>query len=62
MSEHRSWNEQYLLRALLIYSAAFKVVFGCRYAFYRYPDEVKRALALPNGRCSAKGSFCIERV
>jgi len=59
---NRSWNEQYLLRALLMYSFGFKVVFGCSYAFYRYPELVRRALALPNGNAFAGGSFWIERL
>ncbi|MDE2256894.1 MAG: class I SAM-dependent methyltransferase, partial [Xanthomonadaceae bacterium] len=29
LGENRSWNEQYLLRALLMHSSAFRVVFGC---------------------------------
>jgi hypothetical protein len=59
---NRSWNEQYLLRALLMYSVGFRVVFGCSYAFYRFPELVGRALALPNGDAFAGGSFWIERL
>ena len=40
----RSWNEQYLVRALLMYSTAFKVVFACRYATFRYPELLRTAL------------------
>lgn len=59
---NRSWNEQYLLRALLMYSTAFRVLFGCNYAFYRWPKAVQRALALPKGHAFAGGSFWIERI
>ena len=61
LGEGRSWNEQYLLRALMIQSSAFRVRFGCTYAFKRYPDRVKQALALPSGAAFAGGSFWIER-
>lgn len=62
LRENRSWNEQYLVRALLMYSSAFRVVFGCSYAFHRYPDLVCEALRLPNGRALGGGSLWIERI
>ncbi|MCB1553003.1 MAG: class I SAM-dependent methyltransferase [Xanthomonadales bacterium] len=62
IAENRSWNEQYLVRALLMYSTAFRVLFGCRYAIDRFPDLVRDALALPNGRAFGGGSLWIERV
>lgn len=62
IDERRSWNEQYVLRALLMDSNAFKVTFGCRYAFHRYPDLVRAALALPGGRAFGGGSFWFERA
>jgi hypothetical protein len=61
ITENRSWNEQYLLRALLMYSQAFKVEFGCNYAFWRYPDLVRKALKLENGAAFGGGSFWIQR-
>jgi len=61
IDENRSWNEQYLLRALLMYSSAFRVVFGCSYAFWRFPELVRAALAHPRGHAFAGGSFWIER-
>lgn len=57
-----SWNEQYLLRALLTFSNGFKVVFGCSYAFWRFPELVRQALANPKGYSYAGGSFWIERA
>jgi len=62
MSHNRSWNEQYLLRALLMYSSAFRVIFGCSYAFHRFPDQVREALAHEKGHAFGGGSFWIERV
>ena len=61
ITENRSWNEQYVVRALLMYSTAFHVVFGCSYAFFRFPDEVRKALNLPDGRAFGGGSLWIER-
>ncbi len=62
LDENRSWNEQYLLRALLMHSSAFRVVFGCSYAFWRFPDLVQAALAHPRGHAFAGGSIWIERT
>jgi len=62
ITENRSWNEQYLLRALLMHSTGFRVVFGCSYAFYRWPEKVQAALAHPKGHAFAGGSFWIERA
>lgn len=62
LDENRSWNEQYLLRALLMYSTAFRVVFGCNYAYSRFPQKVIDALAHPKGYGYGGGSFWMERV
>ena len=62
VEENRSWNEQYVVRALLLFSDAFRVVFGSSYAHARFPDLVGRALALPAGRSFGGGSLWIERV
>jgi hypothetical protein len=62
IGENRSWNEQYLLRALLMYSTAFRVLFGCSYAFHRFPDQVRQALNLPSGQAFGGGSMWIERA
>jgi len=61
IEENRSWNEQYLLRALLMHSKGFRVVFGSSYAFWRFPELVRDALAHPKGYAFAGGSFWIER-
>lgn len=62
IQENRSWNELYLLRALLMYSTAFETVFGCDYAYTRFPDAVRTALALPNGAAFGGGSYWIRRL
>jgi hypothetical protein len=62
VDENRSWNEQYLLRALLMHSTAFRVLFGCRYAYARWPELVAKAIALPDGSAFGGGSFWIERT
>ncbi len=61
LDENRSWNEQYLLRALLMYSMAFKVDFACSYAFWRYPELVRSALALPDNRLFGGSSVWFHR-
>lgn len=61
MDDNRSWNEQYLLQALLIHSSAFKVLFGCMYAQGKYPELVERVLSLPKGRSFGGGSFWIRK-
>jgi hypothetical protein len=61
LGECRSWNEQYLLRALLMYSSAFSVVFGCAYAMATMADKVKAALSHPKGHAFGGGSFWMEK-
>lgn len=60
IDENRSWNEQYLLRALLMDSRRYRVEFGCSYGFWRFPELVQAALAHPEGRAFAGGSFWIS--
>jgi hypothetical protein len=62
IGENRSWNEQYLLRALLMYGSGFEVVFGCSYAFWRFPALVTEALANPDGAGYGGGSFWLRRL
>ena len=61
IDENRSWNEQYLVRALLMFSTGFRVTFGCNFAYSRFPELVRQALTLPSGRAFGGGSFWIER-
>ena len=43
IDENRSWNEQYLLQALLVENPNFEVIFGSYYAYRRFPDLVAAA-------------------
>jgi len=54
-----SWNEQYLLRALLMHSNAFEVEFGCAYAVYAFPQALTTALG---GALLGGGSFWIRKM
>lgn len=62
VGENRSWNEQYFLRALLMYSTGFRVMFGCNYAVRRFPDLVSTALGRRGKRPFGGGSLWIERL
>jgi len=60
ISDNRSWNEQYVLQALLMYSTRFKVMFGCAYAATHLGSAVVAALARPDGHGMGGGSLWIE--
>lgn len=62
VDENRSWNEQYLLRALLMDSRAYRVLFGSSYALAQFPDGVRKALQHPRGLAYGGGSFWIEKL
>ena len=62
INDNRSWNEQYLLRALLMYSGAFKPMFGCYYAWLTHQAAVIKALDLPSGAGFGGGSFWLVRT
>ena len=62
LEEGRSWNEQYLVQALLIHSSGFEVLFGCSYAYQQFPDAVREALMLPEGEGFGGGSLWIRRI
>lgn len=62
LEENRSWNEQYLLRALLMYSNAFRIEFGSSYVFHAHLPRVAKALAHPKGHAFAGGSLWMTRV
>lgn len=53
-----NWNEQYLVRALLMYSSAFEVLFGCAYAAARFPELVRQALG---GELYGGGSLWLRK-
>jgi predicted O-methyltransferase YrrM len=62
MDENRSWNEQYVVRALLMYSTAFRVEFGSSYAFHAHLPLVRHALAHPKGHAFGGGSLWLTKA
>jgi hypothetical protein len=57
LGEKLSWNEQYLLRALLMFSDTFEVVFGASYARHYFPELLDEA-----ARATLSGSFWFRKV
>ncbi len=57
LGENRSWNEQYLLRAMLMFTDVFEVLFGCAYAFYVLPRFVEQVC----GKVIGGGSFWMRK-
>ncbi len=62
IDENRSWNEQYLLHALLMFSSGFRVLFANYHAFQTYPKAIIAALNHPKGHGFGGGSFYMERM
>jgi len=62
IDENRSWNEQYLLHALLMFSSGFRVLFANYYAFQNFPAAIIAALNHPKGHGFGGGSFYVERM
>ncbi|WP_019498101.1 class I SAM-dependent methyltransferase [Pseudanabaena sp. PCC 6802] len=58
IEERRSWNEQYLVRALLTYSYNFDIVFSCSYAAFKYPELVRHLL---RGELYSGGSLWLRK-
>jgi hypothetical protein len=55
----RSWNEEYLVRALLMFSDAFEVMFSSSYACRRLSEEVRAALG---GQSYWGGSLWVRKT
>jgi len=62
VAQNRSWNEQYLVQALLMYTKGFRVEFGCAYAFHTFPELVISALAHPKGHGYGGGSLWLTKI
>ncbi|MBK8285031.1 MAG: hypothetical protein IPK97_09165 [Ahniella sp.] len=62
IGENRSWNEQYLLQALLQFSSGYRILFGCNYAFYRFRNEIINVINHPNGHGFGGGSFYFQKT
>ncbi len=58
IDDGRSWNEQYLVRALLMYNETFEVIFGSMYASFKFPDLVR---TLFNNQLLIGGSLWIKK-
>ncbi len=57
---NRSWNEQYVLRALLMDSTRYRVVFGSANAYYRHNEALARALGVAPEATYGGGSLWLE--
>jgi hypothetical protein len=62
LDENRSWNEQYVVRALLMFSSLFRVLFGSSYAFAAHAAALREALRDPGGAYYGGGSLWIEKI
>lgn len=60
LSENRSWNEQYVVQALLMYSTRFRVLFGSNHAYIAHKDKLAAALGVPTDRLYGGGSLWLE--
>ena len=61
LDENRSWNEQYVVRALLMFNSAFRALFGSSYAFAVHSVALREALRDPGGAYYGGGSLWIEK-
>jgi methyltransferase family protein len=61
LDDNRSWNEQYVVRALLMFSDAFGVLFGSSYALVAHAAALREALREPGGGYGG-GSLWIEKI
>lgn len=59
LDENRSWNEQYLIRALLMDSTRYRIVFGSSFVASIMPDAVAAALG---GAVMDGGSLWLDVV
>ena len=62
LDENRGWNEQYVVRALLMFNTHFKVLFGSSYAYCAHADALRAALSDPTGAYYGGGSLWLERT
>jgi predicted O-methyltransferase YrrM len=62
IDENRSWNEQYVLRSLLMYSTRFRVLFGCMNAYMNHKNLLSAALRRPSEKLYGGSSIWLEVV
>lgn len=61
VNERRSWNEQYLLRALLTDSDSYEVLFGAAYADHHFQPELKAVHETAGQRYRGGASFWMTK-
>jgi hypothetical protein len=61
LEQGRSWNEQYLLQALLMDSTVFGVVFGSAYCTWKHAELLASAVS-GFEQATGGGSFWIEKL
>lgn len=57
---NRSWNEQYVLHAILANGSRYRVLYGTQYALTRLSTDARSAFGAMAGQPYAGGSFWIE--
>lgn len=62
IEENRSWNEQYILNALLTHSRGFQVIFGSAYVAALHREKASKAVSANPEFGVGGGSFWIERL
>lgn len=62
MTEHRFWNEQYLLQAFLLYNDSFKVLWGGAFMHLMQSNRLKDAFSSYDPFTTRPGSFWIQRI
>jgi hypothetical protein len=60
LAEKLSWTEQYVLRALLMFTDAFEVLFGVGYAEHHFPDRMRDIVH--QGTWSVGASFWFRKT
>lgn len=62
ITEHRDWNEQYLLQALLLDDRRWRVELGAHCAYLRLKAELAGALAVAPGALPGGAAFWFRRL
>lgn len=60
IDENRSWNEQYVVQAILASNPRYRVLYGTQYALTRLTDVAHAAFGSLSGQAYAGGSFWID--
>lgn len=62
MEQHRFWNEQYLLQAVLALSSRFRVVWAGSYMHLKHPERLQAAFGSYDPATRWPGSFWVRKV